>query len=97
MYEREPKSASEILRYAKRAAEKGAKPTYIICGKPGPTGKTWLWDALVKAGHNAIEISESIGPFVDYRDDKNHMLNAGPGGRMVIIILNRPLDAMWKL
>lgn len=95
MYDRKPKSAREILKFAANAALRGAKPTYIICGKNGPTGKTWLWNELCKAGHNAIEITEGLGGFVDYRDNENHMRNNGFG--LVIIVLNKPLDNLWKM
>ena len=95
MYEKHPLRAREILKAADKARARGGNPTYIICGKPGPTGKTWLCTELQKAGHNAVEISEGLFNFVDYRDDLNHMLNDGFG--VVIIILNKPIDAMWKL
>lgn len=94
MYDWKPKSARDILRRAQQWSDMGEDRTFIICGKPGPTGKTWLWDALRKAGHNAIEISEGIGGFVDYRDNENHMRDFGFG--TVAIILNKPLDSEWK-
>lgn len=95
MYERTPMRASEILKAADKARARGGNPTYIICGKPGPTGKTWLCNELQKAGHNAVEISEAIVQFVSYHDNENHMLNNGFD--TVIIILNKPLNEMWKL
>lgn len=99
MYDRTPKCAREVLRYAAHRAAMGEKPTYIVCGKPGPTGKTWLWNELRKAGHDAIELSEGLGRFVDYRDNENHMCDCGLSAvnsfGLVIIVLNKPLDDAW--
>lgn len=95
MYEREPKSAREVLSYAAHARLRGATPTYIICGKNGPTGKTWLCDELKRLGHNAIEVSGGLNDLVDYRDNENHLRNDGFG--LVLIVLNKPLDYRWKL
>ena len=40
--------------------------TYVILGRPGPTGKTWLKNALTELGlMNVVEISEDIN---DARD-----------------------------
>lgn len=66
------------------------KKTFIIMGRPGPTGKTWLWDQLRKTGFNAIEVSEAVGPHIAYNDDANHYIDECLGG-VVVIILNRPI------
>lgn len=101
MYDRKPKSAREVLRYAAQRALMGENPVYIVCGKNGPTGKTWLTSELCKAGHKAIEITEGLGGFVDYRDNENHMRDAGFSFMdftgVVTIVLNKPLDEQWKL
>jgi hypothetical protein len=94
MYDRKLESAREILNYAAQRAAMGYDPCYIICGKGGPTGKSWLCNELKKAGHTAIEISEGINRFVDYHDNENHMCEIGFN---VIIVLNRPLNGLWKL
>lgn len=86
--------AKEVLLHADLRASMGEKRTYIICGRTGPTGKTWLWNELRRAGHNAIEISEGLNGFVDYHDNKNHMLECCFG--CIIVILNKPLDEAWK-
>lgn len=65
--------------------------TYIICGKSGPTGKTWLWKTLKCHGFNAIEISEDIVGLVEYRDDKNYFIVNERDG-FIIIILNKLLE-----
>lgn len=72
--------------------------TYIITGKVGPTGKTWLWNELRRSGHKAIEITEQLGPFVTYNDDRNHCVEVGLGNA-VLIILNKPLQKVgnsWR-
>ena len=101
MYNMKPKSAKHILLYAESRHSMGEDPIYVICGKNGPTGKTWLANALQKAGHNAIEISEGLGGFVDYRDNENHMRDAGfsfmSNSGMVVIVLNKPLNEAWKM
>lgn len=63
--------------------------TYIILGKSGPTGKTWLWNELKKLGLNAIEISEEINFLVSYEDGQNHYLE----GRFdnTVIVLNKDI------
>ena len=67
----------------------GTNPTYIIMGRPGPTGKTWLRNELVKNGFNAIEISEDIFFLVNYRDDNNLIIVRGDH---VVIVLNQILE-----
>lgn len=95
MYDVKLGTARQVLHIAAQKASMGEKPLYIICGKPGPTGKTWLWNALRQAGHNAVEITDAIGPFVDYRDNENHIHDGGFG--QVVIVLNKPLRGAWKL
>lgn len=49
--------------------------TYIILGKSGPTGKTWLWNKLRECGFNAFEITEDIlRSNVTFEDDRNHCI-----------------------
>lgn len=94
MYDKHFERSSEILNYAAQRAVMGYDPCYIICGKGGPTGKSWLCNELRKAGHTAIEISEGINRFVDYRDNENHMCEVGFN---VIIVLNKYIDELWKM
>lgn len=70
-------------------SEKGL--TYIILGRGGPTGKTWLTTELKKSGFNAFEITPDIIDFVLYSDDKNHLIINGYD-EMVIIILNMYIE-----
>lgn len=67
--------------------------TYIICGKNGPTGKTWLRRLLIDFGYNAFEISESTCGLIQYCDDENHLI-VNNIEKTVIIILNKSLREM---
>ena len=60
---------------------------YVILGRSGPTGKTWLATKLKEFGYNAIELSEGIGELVQYNDDRNH-IRFDPIDKTVIIVLN---------
>jgi hypothetical protein len=68
--------------------------TYIILGKSGTTGKTWLWNGLRLHGFNAIELSECItvdlctALMVQYIDDNNHFF-IDKLNKQVVIVLNR--------
>lgn len=62
--------------------------TYVILGKSGPTGKTWLCHKLKTYGFNAIEISEDVLPLIEYNDDKNHIALNGVY-KTVVIVLNK--------
>lgn len=61
--------------------------TYIILGKPGPTGKTWLQKKLEDLGYNAIEISEAmaLSDAIEYKDNNNHIVEL-PSGTTVVIL-----------
>lgn len=69
----------------------GKDLTYIILGRGGPAGKTWLTTELKKSGFKAFEITPDIIDFVDFVDDKNHLI-INEYDEMVIIILNRFLN-----
>lgn len=65
--------------------------TFLVLGKAGPTGKTWLCTGLREHGFLAFELSESVLSFVDYNDSKNHVIKDDMG-KNVVIILNQPLN-----
>lgn len=65
---------------------KGNGRIYIILGRPGLTGKTWLANKLKERGYPVIELSERINSFVDYYDDENHVLYDLLDGEVVIIL-----------
>ena len=64
--------------------------TFIVLGRGGPTGKSWLCRELQNLGFTAIELSESILPLVEYRDNGNHVIADGRNNA-VIIVLNHSL------
>ena len=64
--------------------------TFIILGKSGPTGKTWLKEQIAKRGFKVFELTESIYPFVGYSDSKNHY-TVDESEKQVTIILNETL------
>lgn len=66
--------------------------TYVILGRPGPTGKTWLKNALNELGlKNVVEISEDINDardgVLEYRRGNYFSYNA-PANRAVIVLNN---------
>lgn len=65
--------------------------TYLILGRPGPTGKTWLTNALAHRGLAAMEITEGLLNVVDYGDDINHVI-IDHDAKYVLIILNKPIS-----
>lgn len=65
--------------------------TYIILGKPGPTGKTYLATELKRRGFNAFEITEDIMYLVEYKSDRNHYI-INHENKTVVMVLNSPLD-----
>lgn len=77
----------------------GANPknyTFIILGKSGPTGKTYLCELLRSQGYNAFEISEEVLPYVEYVDDRNHYTIAGIHKQVTIILNQRLHDQNQK-
>lgn len=64
--------------------------TFIITGKNGPTGKTYLTYLLKKKGFNAIEITEDLLGYVSYIDDKNHFI-LNRFGNTITVVLNEQL------
>ena len=64
--------------------------TYIIMGKSGPTGKTWLCNELKSSGFDVVEISESTYDLIGYMDSDDHC-RVDDFQKTVTIILNRSL------
>lgn len=83
-------SPLDILRFAGSRGDKSW--TYIITGKTGPTGKTYIRDLLRRNGYNAVEISEDIFSLIEYKDDENHFL-VNDGAKYAIIVRNKILPA----
>lgn len=64
--------------------------TYLITGKVGPTGKTWLHKQLTDRGYSSIEIPQEIYQWSNFHDDKNHFI-VDDSRNAVLIVLNRRL------
>lgn len=79
----------DVLRFAEADVDKSW--TYIIMGRSGPTGKSYICDLLKRNGYHAIEISEDIITLVEYKDNKNHFL-VNDAKKYVIVIRNRILS-----
>lgn len=45
---------NDILQFIKNNHEYFKDDTFIILGRPGPCGKTWLYNQLKNSGYNAI-------------------------------------------
>ena len=85
-------SPREILNYITKecvSQDVAKKCKYVILGRPGSTGKTWLKDRLTELGYNAVEISEDVCSIVSYHDNYNHIIVDAFSTRMTII-LNKP-------
>lgn len=81
---------TDVMRFAGSRAERGW--TYIIMGKSGPTGKTFLCDMLKRNNFNAIELSEDVIDLVEYNDNKNHY-KVDYARKLLLIVLNKPLPS----
>ena len=62
--------------------------TYIIMGRVGPTGKTWLCNKLRERGYSAFELTENTVDLVEYTSTDNHYRVEND---LAIIVLNRIL------
>lgn len=81
---------SQILRYILASPEHADKTkTYVVLGRPGPTGKTWLCRGLKFYGYNVVEISEHVHDLVDYYGGSNHYRD---DDNVVVVVLNRYLQ-----
>ena len=78
----------DILRFAGTRGDR--EWVYIITGRGGPTGKTFLCDKLKKNGYNAFEISEDLCGLVSYCDNENHYM-VDHAKKKFVIVLNRPM------
>lgn len=83
-------SPKDILNWI-TDSQKSVTYSYIIMGKSGPTGKTWLYSQLKERGYDVTELSEYIIGEVDYKyDDRNTVIVNEIDGK-IIIILNKPI------
>lgn len=63
---------------------------FVILGKPGPSGKTWLCNQLRGLGYTVYELTHGVHNFIDFTDEKNHYV-VDHIEKQVIIILNESL------
>lgn len=74
----------------------GGDYLFLILGKSGPTGKTYLTQKLRERGLQVAELSEGLEPFLK-ADKFNHVI-VDDLEKQVVIILNRdlPKQLWWK-
>ena len=81
----EDKSWMNIARFA---ASHDHTWTYIILGRSGPTGKTYMRNRLKENGYNAVELTESLYRVIGYIDEYNHYI-VDEVNKTVTIVLNK--------
>jgi hypothetical protein len=84
-------SPSKILSIFVNAKGMYQDYTFIIMGRSGPTGKTWLCNQLRNHGFNAFDISENIYDKVKYQDN-NNSYSPDHLDKQIVIVLNRDLQ-----
>ena len=65
--------------------------TYIIMGRSGPTGKTWLLNELRAHGFTAFEITDDIFELVEYQYTEENYVIRNEFSKHTVIVLNRPI------
>lgn len=75
------------------ASETSMEYTYIITGKIGPTGKSWLYRQLNSRGYNVIDLNESLMRYchIEFDDSRNHYV-INEIEKLMVIILNERLE-----
>lgn len=81
-------SVGEILQHI-RFRDREREYTYLIDGRIGPTGKTWLCDKLNELGYKAHEVGDEMWAMYIHRDHNNSYQYLP--GNVAIIILNEYL------
>ena len=62
--------------------------TYLVMGKDGPTGKTWLVNQLRGAGFRAIDVTEDAFEFVISRMTSGNYMKIDEANKVIYISLN---------
>lgn len=83
-------SPSRILDHILTEVDDSKDYLYLIMGRVGPTGKTWLYERLKENGYNAIEITEDVFEYVIYLERVNRY-RIDPAKKLVTIVLNERL------
>ena len=60
---------------------------YVVLGRPGPTGKSWITRKLKEIGCDAVEISELVYRYISYTDYENSYIFDSTN-KICTIILN---------
>jgi hypothetical protein len=68
---------------------------FVIIGKGGPTGKTWLTNQLRLRGYKALELTDALLGVVSYEGNINRIYEDWTNKTMTII-LNRPIKEEKK-
>ena len=83
-------TASRIFHIINEDSYAFDRYVFVILGRSGPTGKTWLYNKLRDLDYNVSEISEDIFNLVSYNDNENHILISRLR-KTITIILNKPI------
>lgn len=83
---------SRILDHIIKEVDDSKDYLYLVMGKYGPTGKTWLYERLKENGYNAIELTEDIWDYVIYREGVNRYY-INPVKKLVVVVLNELLSS----
>ena len=82
-------SPARLLDHILKSPTKFPKDyTYVILGRVGPTGKTWLTKELNNRGYKAFDLTESMYNLIDYPNDSNDY-RIDQWQKFVTIVLNR--------
>lgn len=85
-----PSRILDALTNHSRATEM-ASYVYVVIGKIGLTGKSWLVDRLRSRGLTAMEIMPELYLMVNYQDNDNHVF-VDHERKQVLIVLNKPIS-----
>lgn len=83
-----PKEMLRYILYSRKLNQDDY--VYIILGKTGPTGKTWLCENLKTRGYKAVEWMPHLDRYISCVDLDNRLI-VDEENRFVIIILNEIL------
>lgn len=83
-------SNSDILHYIRHETHtwNPTEMTYLVMGKGGPTGKTWLVNQLKEAGYRAIDMTEDAFEFIISRKTSGNYVKVDKSNKVVYISLN---------
>ena len=80
--------ADDILKHI-RLRDPEKEYTYIIVGRPGPTGKSTMYRKLKDLGYSAVEISEELLSVARVDGRMNAFILHNFEQRYALVVLNR--------